>query len=174
MLETIKRRRRHIIIGITISEESLQVRKCSAGHSRTSPHYATGSACKSGFTPLTARTSASEAVGDAAAAAAATDRRARRRARVYHPFSRYRALHSVRYHEARVAARLPSAAATESRLGRSRAANALADDDGRSGDALPSRIRSGRRRRRRDVLRYRRALFVQSAVDRPQRPATVQ
>lgn len=71
-----------------------------------------------------------------------------------------------------MAARLPSAAATESRLGRSRAADALADDDGRRGDALPSRIRSGRDRRRRDVLRYRRAVFVQSAVDRPQRPTT--
>lgn len=127
-----------------------------------------GSSCKSGFTPLSACTSASEAVGDRGGDRSACTSTRSRKPSVQ---SLSRVTFSP-YDEARLASRLPSAAATESRLDRSCAADALAD--GRSGDALPSRIRSCRYRRRRDVLRYRRAVFVQSAVDRPQRPATVQ
>lgn len=64
-----------------------------------------------------------------------------------------------------MASRLPSAAATESRLGRSDAADAVAGNGSR--DTLPPGIRCGRSRRR-SVFRHRRAVFVQSAVDRPQ------
>jgi len=64
-----------------------------------------------------------------------------------------------------VASRLPSAAPTESRVGRCDAADAV-DDDG-SRDALPTGIRCGRSRSG-SVFRHRRAVFVQSAVDRPQ------
>jgi len=91
-----------------------------------------------------------------------------------HPFSRYYiAFSSVRsfssHHEARVASRLPSTAPTESRLGCCDAADAVADDGSR--DALSTGIRRGRSRCR-DVFRHRRAVFVQSAVDRSQ-PTTL-
>jgi len=97
--------------------------------------------------------------------------RARRRARVHirsdvqsllycNQFSAFSS-----HHEARVASCLPSAAATESRLGRSDAAYAVAGDGSR--DTLPSGIRCGRNRHR-SVFRHRRAVFVQSAVGRPQ------
>jgi len=68
-----------------------------------------------------------------------------------------------------VASRLPSAATTENRPGRSDAANAVAYDGSRV--ALPAGIRCGRSRSG-SVFRHRRTVFVQSAVDRPQ-PSTV-
>lgn len=58
------------------------------------------------------------------------------------------------HHEARVASRLPSSVASESRPGRSRAAA-----DG----ALPARVRRGGR----SVFRCRGTVFVQSAADAP-------
>jgi len=68
-----------------------------------------------------------------------------------------------------VASRLPSAAPTESRLGRCDAADAVADDCSRY--ALPTGIRCGRSRSG-NLFRHRRAVFVQSTVDRPQ-PTTI-
>jgi len=73
------------------------------------------------------------------------------------------------HHEARVASRLPSSAATESRLGCSDAADAVADVG--IGDAIPSGIRCGRSRLG-SVFRHRRAVFLQSTVDCP-KPTTV-